>query len=350
MKIHILYPFVDGPWGGANQFLKAIKEYFVSIGNYAENPLESDLILFNASPNALVSLLPILYKLKKKKPKLLIVNRIDGPVFFIRGKDLQVDRALYLFNRSVCDGTIYQSSWSMEKNFELGMERNHFEIKILNAPNNIIFNKNNKKIRVKDEKTKIIMTSWSSNIKKGFEVYKWLDKTLDFNKYSVTFVGNSPIEFENIEVKKPMDSKGLANELKSNDIFITASQNDPCSNSLIEALHCGLPCIGLNDGGHSEIISTGGEVFNQKEEILDLLKEIENNYSLYQNNISLPSIDIVGKKYHDFLNFIFSQEADKNYKNKRFTFHCYLKLSMILFFWRAKEKLLNLKNILIFLR
>ena len=36
MKIHILYPFKDGPWGGANQFLKAVKEYFIKRESYTE--------------------------------------------------------------------------------------------------------------------------------------------------------------------------------------------------------------------------------------------------------------------------------------------------------------------------
>ena len=34
MKVHILYPFIDGPWGGANQFLKAIKNYLISLDIY----------------------------------------------------------------------------------------------------------------------------------------------------------------------------------------------------------------------------------------------------------------------------------------------------------------------------
>lgn len=69
MKIHILYPFVDGPWGGANQFLKAIKNYFISLNAYTEDENKADIILFNSSPSALLLLLlSKVYKLKKQNP------------------------------------------------------------------------------------------------------------------------------------------------------------------------------------------------------------------------------------------------------------------------------------------
>lgn len=331
MKIHILYPFKDSAWGGANQFLKALKNYFIAQDVYTEDEDRADVLLFNSSPSALISLLKKVYCLKKIKSDLIVINRIDGPVYLIRGKDLQIDKSFYYFNKAVCDGTVFQSRWSRDNNYKQGMERNLFETVILNSPNSNIFNKDNKAPFASNRKVKLIATSWSSNMKKGFGVYDWLDKNLDFEKYEFTFVGNSPIEFDNIRIKSPMTSDELAIELKQHDIFITASEKDPCSNSLIEAMHCSLPAMALSDGGHPEIVSHGGEVFKEVCEIKELLEKITLSYDDYQRNISLQDIEKTGSQYLEFMRSIYDYNKS-NVNRKIFTYSDYLKVkSSILF-------------------
>jgi glycosyltransferase involved in cell wall biosynthesis len=105
--------------------------------------------------------------------------------------------------------------------------------------------------------------------------------------------------------------------LKEHDIFITASENDPCSNSLIEAMHCGLPAVALNSGGHPEIIKKGGELFNKKEEIIPALNKIISNYSYYQEKIELPGILEVAKSYKDFSHKVLSCSKKNKYRTKR---------------------------------
>ena len=96
MKIHILYPFKEGPWGGANQFLKAIKVYFIKKSCYENNPKKADIIIFNGSPSSELGLIiKELYKLKKGNPKLLIFIRLDGPIFLIRDNDLEIDKVFF---------------------------------------------------------------------------------------------------------------------------------------------------------------------------------------------------------------------------------------------------------------
>jgi len=85
--------------------------------------------------------------------------------------------------------------------------------------------------------------------------------------------------------------------LKSHDIYITASRNDPCSNALIEALACGLPALYLNDGGHPELVRAGGLPFNHEEEILPQLEKLVENYESFQRLITVPSLDSVAQKY-----------------------------------------------------
>jgi glycosyltransferase involved in cell wall biosynthesis len=339
MKIHIIFEFKNGATGGGNQFLKAIREYFIKIDSYTENAQDADVILYNS-----YQFIPELVTVKQQLPNKLFVHRIDGPIRLYNTMSDRRDFVINNANKLIADGTIFQSNWSKDRNLEMGIVKNRFETTILNAANQNLFNYKNKLPFRKDGKIKLISTSWSLNIKKGFEIYQWLDKNLDFKKYEMTFVGNSPVKFHNIIYKKPMNSEELATELKQNDIFITASQKDPCSNSLIEALHCGLPAIGLNDGGHAEIISSGGEVFDDKGDIPILLDKIINKYDLYQQEINLPNMDTVGKQYYKFLENIYTEQQKNNYENKKFNLFDSISLKTTLVFWRFSVRFNGLKN------
>ncbi|MCF6240442.1 MAG: glycosyltransferase [Bacteroidales bacterium] len=303
MKINIFFPFSENPIGGGNQFLKALKNYFIKQEIYSENPSDADVILFNSHHK-----INELIKLKKKHPYKIFIHRIDGPVGLIRKNDNYTDKLIYKINDYIADASIFQSKWSQNKNYELGIKNKKYETVIINAPNPEIFNKPDKK-HLTSKKIKLIATSWSHNMIKGFKIYKWLDENLDFSKYEMTFCGNSPFQFKKIKHIKPLPSKELAKQLKMHDIFITASKNDPCSNSLIEAMHCGLPAIALNDGGHPEIIGKGGLLFNQKEEIPCLIKKIIENYILYTEKIDLPDMNETGRQYLDFIQQIFKQKT-----------------------------------------
>ena len=135
---------------------------------------------------------------------------------------------------------------------------------------------------------------------KGFDVYEYLDETLDFDKYEMRFIGNSPMEFRNIIHVPPCDSAVVAGYLKSSDIFVTASKSDPCSNSLIEALHCGLPAIARNCGGHPGIIGECGELFDNAEDIAPLIRKIEREYEGYRSKFSCPDIADISAQYESF--------------------------------------------------
>lgn len=339
MKINIVYDFIDTPTGGTNQFLKALKEYFKKNNIYTEDENKTDVFLFIA-----YKFTKKVIRLKKKFPEKIFIQRIDGPVRLYSGEGDKRDFITNYANKFIADGTIFQTEWSRKSNIKLGLQKNKFETTIINAPNNNIFNRINKAEFNKNKKTKIIISSWSSNFKKGFKVYKWIDENFDFNKYEITFCGNSPIKFQNIKHIKPLPSKDLAEILKNNDIYITASQKDPCSNSLIEALHCGLPAIALNDGGHPEIIKNAGEIFNEKKEIVPLLNKIEENYSFYQKNMTLPSINNVGDKYYDFLLKIYNFKKNGTHFPKRIGFA----KSLILYYHIYRHKFLSsLKKTLI---
>jgi glycosyltransferase involved in cell wall biosynthesis len=295
MKIHILFNLKKGPWGGGNQFLKSLKKELIKQGKYTNSFLWANIIIFNSHHN-----LSKVKVLKKIFPGKTFIHRVDGPVYKIRNMDLKIDREIYKANAQLADGTIFQSNWSREHNYLQGMQKKVYETVIINAPDQDIFNNQQSPIIKAGQRIKLIATSWSSNKQKGFDYYGYLDENLDFSRFDFTFVGNSPISFKKINMLAPLASEDLAAELKRSHIFITASENDPCSNSLIEAMHCGLPALALNSGGHPEIIKNSGILFNHKEEIIPALNQLVSSYQNYQKNISLPNIQEITRQYSAF--------------------------------------------------
>lgn len=310
MKICVLFPIVDTPNGGGNQFLKLIKKKLVEMGMYAE--LENaDIILFN-SHQAVKEVI----KAKIKYPEKIFIHRIDGPMRLYNQMNDKRDDIVNLVNKYIADGTIFQSKWSRERNYKMGLKQTNYETVIYNAADKEIFNSDGKYKFDKNRKIKLIATSWSDNIKKGFKTYLFLDQNLDWERYEMVFVGNSPVEFQNIKHIRPLNSVELAKLLKQSDIFISASEKDPCSNSVIEALSCGLPVICKKDGGHPELVKNGGKLFERDNEIIGLLEEIVDNYSEIQKSIEVCNIDEVVGQYIYFMENI-REDMKKMHKHPK---------------------------------
>ena len=316
MFVHIIFNFEDSSAGGGNNFLASLRDYLIDNGQYSNFIVDADVILFN-SHHSIKSVLAA----KKQYPHKLFIHRVDGPIRLYNNFKDRRDLIVNIVNKYISDGTIFQSNWSRENNLKMGIMKSINEATIINSPNTKIFFKKNLVKFNPNKKVKLIATSWSSNINKGFEIYSWLDRNLDFKRYEMTFVGNSPVNFNNICHKEVMDHHELSAELRINDIFITASKKDPCSNALIEALNCGLPAVALNDGGHPEILSQGGVLFNDSSTLLNDIDNVSKNYSNYLNNISIKSINEIGSQYYRFMNDIYKDNKKNKYIPKKINYH-----------------------------
>ncbi len=294
-NIAIFHEFHKPPYGGGNQFLLALKKSFedqgctVSVNYIGVNTKACLFNSFNFDFNKL-------FVYKKLFSKCRFIHRVDGPIDVYRNNDLGVDRKVCDYNNKIADFTIFQSEYSRKKLLEVGLAFKEGEV-IVNAVNPEIFNKLGKSKFKSTGKIRIVASSWSDNPKKGAETYKWLEENLDFNKYDFSFVGRSKIQFKKAKMIEALPSEELAKVLKNSDIYLTASENDPCSNALIEALSCGLPAVFLKSGGHPELVKKGGVGFDKTEEILPALEEITNNYRKYQDNIKMSSMAEVVMKY-----------------------------------------------------
>ena len=323
MKVAVLYPTQIGPWGGGNQFIKAIQKKFKEAGMLTDIA-SADIVLFNS-----FDCIEEVVKIKKTYPKKIFVHRIDGPMkLYNNDKDLR-DLLVYHACNELADGVIFQSEWSKKENLKNGLPLSPQNTVITNAPDPEIFFTLDK---TKDDskKIRIISTSWSNNPKKGFAEYLWLDQNLDFNQYDYYFAGRSAVDFKNIINLGKLDSHALANELRKSDVYITCSQKDPCSNSLLEAQACGLVTLALNDGGHPELVKNHEFLFNHASEIPTKLALIKKELSRLKNENTKPSLDETFKKYVIFLNTVKSKNKKVNlplFKLKNWWIHFKIKLA-----------------------
>lgn len=338
MRVHILHNLRDEPWGGGNQFLKALRCEWIRQSAYADTPEEADVILVNSYPFGSEYLFDQLWRIKRQHPKKIVIYRLDGPISFIRGYDQDIDKVIRILSDAIVDGIVFQSCWCEEQNRQTFGIASQYQTVIHNAPNPTIFySSTSSPSHLLTFPIKLIATSWSSNPRKGFDVYRFLDEHLDFNKYAMTFVGNSPVGFKHIKMIKPVSSQELSVILHDHDIFITASKTDPCSNSLIEAIACGLPAVALNDGGHPELVQNGGELFEGTQDILEKIDLVANHLSVYRGRLPVFELADVANRYVAFAQHILADVAKHMYKPKHGRVHNLMKIKQMILLWRTKN-------------
>lgn len=293
-RVSIYANYAPPPYGGVSQFFTALSKEFTRLGfevffNTIPRGCRICIInSYNFEPASLVNQIHL--------PGTTIVHRIDGPVSVYRGSDDGIDRRIKALNQEFADKTVLQSNYSYNEHFNLGISFKNASI-IGNASDSEVFYPNEHNTFDDSRKIKIIASSWSDHHNKGKECYEWLDQHLDFNRYEFIFVGRINAEFQNIKHVPPANSEELANILREQDIYLTASKHESCSNSLIEALSCGLPSIFIKSGSNGELVRRGGIGFNDPTEIPDILERIVSEYSTYRANIEPFSIGEVARKY-----------------------------------------------------
>lgn len=300
--IHISFEFKDQAWGGANQFLKGLKSSLQKKGLYSEKANEAKAILFNSHHN-----FEIIQRLKTELPDKKFIHRVDGIMRLYNNPSDTRDDLVQWVNNFVADATIFQSEWSKSKLLEAKVCDEKPNVVIYNACDENIFYQ--KQVSSITSKTKIISTSYSNNFKKGFHFYKYLENVIDFEKYDYDFIGRSPVDFSKIQNLGVKSSKEVSEYLRNSDIYVTASTNDTCSNSLIEAISCGIPCLAFKSGGNTEIIekTSSGLVFESDKDFLEKLDFINDNYKELVNNISPFKLDTIVDEYVNFIKSVINK-------------------------------------------
>jgi hypothetical protein len=116
VKIYIEYPFQGRPWGGGNQFLKALNKQFSELKHLSGNPELADIMLSNAYQNKeQVSLL------KSRFPKTTCTHRTDG--LYNKPSDRRQEDVFSL-NQRLANYTIFQTKWAKPEHINCGLPLN----------------------------------------------------------------------------------------------------------------------------------------------------------------------------------------------------------------------------------
>jgi glycosyltransferase involved in cell wall biosynthesis len=299
-EIGMWHKFYKPPWGGGNQFLLCLRKGLEGLGI---TTLENRLTPASAATiiNSIYFDLEGFYKARRRLGT-PVLHRVDGPFLHVRGVESEREKDDFLFelNAAHASATAIQSEWSLERIFEMGY-RPVAPVLIANTVDPDIFHARGRVAFDRSRKIRLISSSWSSNPRKGGPLYKWVEEHLDWDRFEYTFVGNCSETLARIRRLSPLPSEGVAEQLRQHDVYITASQNDPCSNAVIEALACGLPVLYIDDGGHPEIVGDGGLPFRDGPELLAQLDRLVEHYEMIQRLIDVPALVDVAAQYDRLL-------------------------------------------------
>ncbi len=291
--VAIFHEFHRPPYGGGNQFLIALRGEFERRGLRVEaNAISATtraclINSFNFDERRLQRL---------RRPGCRIVHRVDGPVTVYRGQDDGTDRRIHAANQAFADATIFQSRYSLERHLAMGLTFRNPTV-VLNTVDPRIFFPPPHHGPIANRRIRLVSTAWSDNPRKGAATYQWLDEHLDWDRFSYTFIGRSPVQFKQITMLPPVPSERLADVLRAQDIYITASLNDSCSNALLEAIACGLPALYADSGGNPEIVGEAGFGFASAEEVPALLDRLVAEYDQRRARAHVPTIGEVADRY-----------------------------------------------------
>lgn len=288
MKIFFNLKPPDGSYGGGVFFVKNIVDYLNKKNIQTTFELDNDIdIIFIIDPRKGNYKKYGLYEIiqyKQIHPKVKIIHRVNE-CDIKREVSINLE-PLLLKTMQIADHVVFISEWLKDYFInKYNLNLNHSCI--LNGSNqNNFFPSINKKLQ---GKTKIVTHHWSNNYLKGFHIYNELDKLLEErDDIEFTFIGNYNRNYipKNIKLLPPTSGNELGNLIKENDIYLTATQNEPCGMHHIEGLSCGLPILYCEGGGAiKELCDKVGEEFNSIETLLNKLDKIKNNYEKYVNNI-----------------------------------------------------------------
>lgn len=282
-----------GPYGGGSQVFKAIAGELRRRGYRVLNnsAFPADGHILNSAWFDRVLCERVVFS-GPHRPK--VVHRIDGPISLYRQVDIGIDSTVFELNQRVATSTAFQCYYSWSKSLELGLKPVNPVI-IRNACDPELFHPSG--MRPTAKKLRLISSSWSTNKLKGFDVYEYLDKNLDFSRFEYTFVGRSPVSFRNIRMVDALPSRELGRLLREHDVFVFASHNDAASNALLEAITTGLPSLYADTGGSSEFAGPSSRPFRRAEEVPSILEEVREHYELYRGSYRAKAIGEVVEQY-----------------------------------------------------
>jgi len=298
-KVFFTFEPKGGSFGGGAFFVTNMIEYLKKRGYKITFTLEKGIdIIFITDPrkgkkgSSKSYSIDDIIQYKKRNPKVKILHRINE-CETKREKSIGIDQLL-LKTMKISDRIVFITQWLQDyfiKKYNISTKNCSVVVNGCNP--NFFFppNKNQEKVIEERTKVKLITHHWSSNYLKGFEIYNKIDEYLGKHpdEFALTFVGNYNQNYtpKNITVLSPECDMRLGNILREQDIYLTASQNEPCGMHQLEGLSCGMPILYREgSGGIKETCVNAGLEFSNFDDFLEKLQQIKKEYGLFKNNIN----------------------------------------------------------------
>jgi len=244
---------VEGPWGGGNNFVKAIHKYAPKYGFTPVHKFDENIdLIFMIDPryDELRISINEIAQYKQWRPETRVVYRInecDKRKGLVNDIDPVIKAA-----SDVTDLCVFISNWIMDYHTKDNWRcpRNHV---VYSGTNKNHFHSRDK---LDNGKINLVTHHWSDNPMKGQDIYQKLDKWVGANTdFTFTYIGRTKACFENTTVIPPTFGSDLGEKLSQYDVYISASRHDPGPNHIIESLACEIPTYALHtSGGAVELV------------------------------------------------------------------------------------------------
>lgn len=267
-KITICIPIKTRAEGGGNYFIDNFRNYLRrhNISFHDNLRLAHDILFTN---HWIVPYWKI-YLAKCRFPYLKVVQRIDGAAQDY-GRMSEADIRQSRVNK-ITDLTIFQSQYCRYST--------RVKFPVIRQDGLVIYNPvdiNN--FRPEGEsynlpgKKRVCHVTWSTNPKKGISsVYTLAQQHHDVSFFLCGRYENPP-SLPNVHLMGFLDRIKLAKVLRSCHALVTFSENEACSNVVLESLACGLPVLYKDSGSMREIVGPWGlaierKTFSEKLEVI----------------------------------------------------------------------------------
>lgn len=265
---------VDGPWGGGNNFIKAVYKYASTFGYRIVDNIVSDVdVILITDPrydDTKKFSINEAINYKKSFPKTKIVYRVNE-CDKRKGESNIIDPLIRESSKH-SDLTIFVSKWVNDLHLESGILCAKSAV-IHNGVDKELFKKYNKLSEI-DGKIHLVTHHWSNNPFKGHDIYKEIDKIIaDEPNIAFTYIGRSHDVLTHTKIIKPLHGEELAKCLSIHDIYISGSRWDPGPNHVLESLACELPTYVHKDGGGCVELAGEDHSFDNVNELLNLIRE-----------------------------------------------------------------------------
>jgi glycosyltransferase involved in cell wall biosynthesis len=279
--MRICIPAIDHEQGGSGTFRRAWRAWLTRKAIPWTDDLSADYdVLF---VNAWQSRYGAVYQQKKRLPNLRVVHRVDGA-----GRDYGRTDGADALQQAVnllADLTIFQSDYCRQSTMSKFRIIGFDGPTIYNPVDCDFFSPEGDSLPEisKIDGPRVLTAIWSPNPRKGAWRIPGLARA---NPHvSFIFVGQSSFDDPppNVFRFAPLERAQLAAAMRSCDLFLNLSENDPCPNIVIEAMASALPVIYTPSGGTPELVSTAGLPIHSDAEFSDVFSRIMEELPHYRD-------------------------------------------------------------------